>query len=167
MVRSVAGFFGMNGNVVFLNCMAVEGNPERANAREYLLIPLSKKVYIVMTEGAGPRSVVSLCDNIVTNEAGDYVIYVFCSRESGIGDRVREVFGDDSPVKTVVVGNRVEMYLKAADVVFSKFSLFGDGGEPSGIRRLGALKIAFSKAYRSAGTAITAAKRYLNSQTGR
>ncbi|MBP5312457.1 MAG: hypothetical protein J6112_06465 [Clostridia bacterium] len=151
----------MNGNNVFLNCMAEEGNPERISARDYLLIPLSKRVYIVLNDGSAPRSIISICENIIAKEQDDFVIYVFCGRESGIGDKIKETFGESSAVKAIIVGNKVEMYLKAADVIFSKFSLFSEQGKTVAYKPAGKTKIAFSKAYRSIGGAISAAKRFL------
>ncbi len=140
--------------------MAEEGNPDRIKAREYLLIPLSKKVYIIMPDGTGTRNLISACGRIIAKETGDFVIYVFCSRESGLCDLLPETFGEGSPVKPVVVGNRVEMYLKAADVIFSKVSLSGDPEGPFG-KASPSLKVAFSRTYRSMTTAAAAARRFL------
>ena len=143
----------MNGNTVFLRCMTCEDTPERVSAREYLLIPLSKTVYVVLTEGASPRAVVSICESVAGSVSGDFSIYVCCSRESGIGDVVREHFGENSPVRPIVIGNKTGMYVSAADVIFSAYT--------EADRKPPMPEGTFSRVYRSIGAAITAAKKFI------
>lgn len=136
--------------------MASEDTPERVNAREYLLIPLSRTVYVVLAEGASPRSVVNICESILGDVRDDFSVYVCCGRGSGVSDLIKERFGEDSPVKTIVIGNRTGMYISAADVVFS-----ADTGAD---QRPPMSDGAFVKVYKSIGAAISAAKKFTASR---
>lgn len=109
-----------------------------------------------MTEGATSRSVISICESIAHGESGDLAIYVFCSRESGLDDLIKETFGGDSPVKPVVIGNKTGMYISAADVIISANQNVAQDTSLS--------KAAFIKVYKRIGSAISAAKRFVNAK---
>ena len=88
-------------------------------ARNYLVIPQKRKVYLVLASGMSADSVREICDGIIRTEAGDFSVYCFVGRESEVRDTLGEYYGSGDKVRVVAFTEKINIYMEAADVVLS------------------------------------------------
>ena len=153
----------MKGKMIFINCKTAEGSTERKAARDYLVIPQTKRVYIVTPGEATARDVTAICRDIVRTETENFVVYVLTPRGSGLQETLREQFSGEPAVCPVVIGKKTETYLKAADVILTRASILTDPVDAAA--DVGdMLTTAYSKAYRSVSQAVLNAKLFLDTR---
>lgn len=155
----------MKGKMIFISCRGADGDSQRHIARDYLVIPQNRRVYIISRGDASDREIINICSDIVETETRDFVVYVLVSRDGPLKDSLRNAFPGNSPVRPVVAGRKTEVYINAADVILTKTNIArredaaGDIPKASVTKRISA---AYFSAYRSAKEAIRAAKLFLD-----
>ena len=157
----------MKGKMIFINCKTAEGSVERKAARDYLVIPQTKRVYIVTPGEATEKDVTGICRDILRTETENFVVYVLTPRGSGLPEALKENFSGEPAVRPVVIGKKTEMYLKAADVILTKASILTDPVDAAA--NVGdVITTAYTKAYRNVKLAVQNAKLFLDTrcQTG-
>jgi len=92
----------------------------KEEARNYLVIPSDKRLYLIMTGGIGCGNVLDLCSEILKDKGDDTAIYVLAGRNSDLLDRIRKRYGEDERVHAVAFTRKVNVYMSAADVLLSK-----------------------------------------------
>ena len=95
-------------------------DPEnREKARNFLVIPKSKKLFLIFSDNMTSDDVVLLCRSIRDNSSVNYYVFVVSSRESEMPHIIEKEFGDDLSIKSVTVSKRIGIFLQAADVTIS------------------------------------------------
>lgn len=92
----------------------------KQEARNYLVIGQDKTVILVMTGGVGCGHVSELCGKLLEKADAATCIYVLCGRNSDMKEKIDGEYGSDSRVHTVTFTKKVDLYMKAADVLITK-----------------------------------------------
>lgn len=92
----------------------------RQEARNYLVIDRDKTVILVMTGGVGCGHVSELCGKLLQKADARTCIYVLCGRNSDMKEQIDREYGGDDRVQTVTFTKKVNLYMKAADVLITK-----------------------------------------------
>ena len=92
----------------------------KAEARKALGLPAGAKVYLVMTGGIGCGDALSLCDSLLEVPDEDTLICVLAGRNNELMDQLNGKYGANGEVLTVPFTDRVNAYMRAADVLLSK-----------------------------------------------
>ena len=97
-----------------------DGALERKAARNYLVIPNNKRVYLILPDGMEERQVLELCGEILEMEDSDLIVYVFVQRGGALADMLRKAFPDRWAIQPIVIGSKANKFIYAADVVLTK-----------------------------------------------
>lgn len=89
-------------------------------ARSSLSIPQNKKIILIMTGGIGSGDAVTLCKELSNRVSDETLIYVLCGRNNDLKERIGKKFSQRSQVKAIAFTRKVNLYMKAADVLISK-----------------------------------------------
>lgn len=92
----------------------------KMEAREVLSIAQEEKVYLIMTGGVGCENMVSLCDEILSTAQDHSKILVMTGRNDHLNEKLRERYGETSPVRAIGFTEKVNLYMNASDVMISK-----------------------------------------------
>ena len=115
---------GIPSDHVFISGIPVDesfrDHPQRLEARCALGIPLSRKVFLVMTGGVGCENMESLCDQLLDNVSDDALILVLTGKNDALRDRLNEKYGNNPCFLTIGFTRQVPLYMAAADVMLSK-----------------------------------------------
>lgn len=90
------------------------------DARRRLSLPQDKKILVVMSGGAGCGKIVGLCRKLRRSPVGNACVCLFTGNNGKLKRKLTKRFGSDSRFRIVGFTNEVYLYLKAADLVFSK-----------------------------------------------
>lgn len=97
--------------------------PSRSEARNFLVIPKHKRVYLINTMGLKPAYVTDLCEYLTGLEKRDALIYVLADRESEIYEKLskklRKRLPDEPMLQTAAYSEKENFYISAADVVIN------------------------------------------------
>ena len=91
----------------------------RENARNYLVVPKKKQVFFINSAGIGKGMITDICSRI-KERTSDPAIYVAARRDDDFTERLKREFDGDQSVQIVAYTQRINVYLKAADAVFTK-----------------------------------------------
>lgn len=89
-------------------------------ARERLSLPAEKKIYLVMTGGAGCGHIGDLCQELREWEREDFLACVLVGKNDKMRDELDAQFGDDPRICPVGFTREVNVYMNAADVLITK-----------------------------------------------
>lgn len=89
-------------------------------AREILALPQDKKIFMVMSGGAGCGKIAKLTDALDKATDKDFRIYVFTGKNKRLTSCLSKRFGNNGKFRIVGFTNEINLYMKAADIVFSK-----------------------------------------------
>lgn len=92
----------------------------RKAARNYLMIPEDRRVYLVMSGGIGVSGLGELCDALSRAESGAYTAYVLTGRNSDMQETLQKRYGGDRHIQVITFTEKVNMYMEAANVLLSK-----------------------------------------------
>ena len=93
---------------------------ERGAARNYLVIPETKKVILVMTGGMSYSSVTGICDELLHGTDSGYAVYVIAGRNSDMKDSIDKRYSANPRIQGVTYTEKVNLYMNAADVMISR-----------------------------------------------
>lgn len=92
----------------------------RDEARRFLEIPESRKVYLVMSGGMGSGDLKNICDQFLIQETGDFTVYVLAGRNDSLRSKLQKRYQDNTQIQIVAFTDKVPWYMKAADVMITK-----------------------------------------------
>ena len=92
----------------------------KAAARNYLVIPHTRKVLLLMSGGIGCGHITELCDEVIRQMEGDYTAYVLVGRNTDLKEKVEERYKNADNIRAVTFTEKVDLYMNAADVMISK-----------------------------------------------
>lgn len=89
-------------------------------AKDCLGIPHDKKVVVVLSGGAGCGKILSLSQSLDKMLGDDHLVCVFTGRNDKLKVKMDKRFGSNDKFKIIEFTPDVSLYLKAADIAFSK-----------------------------------------------
>lgn len=92
----------------------------KAAARNYLVIPDDRKVYLFMTGGVSFENIRSLLDELLRSEDDDFVAFVLVSRGGDMKERLEQRYRENDRIRVITFTKKVSVYLECADVVLAE-----------------------------------------------
>ena len=92
----------------------------KAEAREALAIDAGKKMILVMTGGVGCGNSPLICAELLKSADADTVIYVLTARNAELKETLDKTYGADGRVVALPFTDKVNLYMRAADVLITK-----------------------------------------------
>ena len=92
----------------------------RQEARNYLVLEQDRQLILVMTGGVGCGNGSELCEKLLAHADERSCIQVLCGRNSEMKEKIDSAFARDPRVQTVTFTKKVDVYMKAADVLITK-----------------------------------------------
>lgn len=89
-------------------------------ARNYLIFPADKKMYLIMTGGLGCGNAMEMVATILKGKRGETAVYVLVGRNSDLKDLIQKKYKKDERVEAVTFTEKVNIYMSAADVLLTK-----------------------------------------------
>ena len=124
-----------------------DGGVERKSARNFLVIPKAKRVYLILPDGMATQQVLWLCREILSKEEEEPIVYVFVERGDALSDRLREEFRGQWAIQPIVIGSKATQFGYAADVILTRAGILSTAGLP-GAEDLGKWRILRSGNFR-------------------
>lgn len=91
----------------------------RETARNYLVIPKKKQIYMLNSSGIGRKMISEMCERL-TAPGGDCTVYIAARRDDETFERLQADHSGNPRVQVIAYTQKINVYLKAADVVFAK-----------------------------------------------
>ena len=113
----------MKNKLLIVSRNRESGLIEKKAARNYLVIPQHKKVYLIIPSDIESDVILSLCEEISENETGDYVTYIFVKRGSELSETLNSRFPDRKHFRPVVISKIKNMYVNSADIILTRAGL--------------------------------------------
>ena len=104
---------------LFTKSKLFQGSENRDKARNFLVIPKTKKLLLVFSDSMTAEDVILLCKSIKDGQQNNYYVFVISSRNSDIPSVINNEFGEDPAIKSVVVSKKIGIFLQAADATVS------------------------------------------------
>jgi len=92
----------------------------RKSARNYLVIPTDRLVYIVMSGGMGCGDLQKICDCFLEKACGDYVVYIFAGRNDDIYEKLRLRYQHNPKIQVIAFTDKIHYFMEAADAMITK-----------------------------------------------
>ena len=89
-------------------------------ARNYLVIPQDKRVYLFLAAGMSYENVRDICAGMLEAEDGSFILYVLLERDSEIRDRLGAKFAAEDSIRMITLTKKLNIYMQGADVVLTK-----------------------------------------------
>ncbi len=104
----------------FLLHYNTDSDAKKRSARNYLVISKDRRVYLVWASEFSFMTLTALCDELLKNETGNFIIYVLVERNSDLCESLRAYYAHVRPMQIVVMNEHVKTFIEAADVVLTK-----------------------------------------------
>ena len=89
-------------------------------ARNYLVIPQDKRVYLFLAAGMRFEEVRDICVEMLNTEDEGFLMYVLLPRDSEIKERLEQKFRSQDSIRMITLTKRLNLYMEGADVVLSR-----------------------------------------------
>ena len=99
---------------------AFSGQMGRQAARNYLVIPQSRRVYLIHCRGLSTGNIEDICDSLIREESHDYAVYLLVGREESKRDDLLAYYGTSGRINVITYTEKVNVYMEAADVMLAK-----------------------------------------------
>ena len=123
-LRNAKGIQDLSDGSVFVSGIPVRqrfgSDFSKKEARNYLIIPKSRRVYLILSQGMSRNTVIGVCDELIKSEAGDYAVYVLAERGSEILEKLSDRYACAQQMHIVTFTEKFSVYMKAADAVIAK-----------------------------------------------
>ena len=106
--------FGLPVPKAFRNTLGKYG------ARNYLVIPQDKRVYLFLAGGMSFEEVRDICVEMLDAEDEDFLLYVLLPRDSEIREKLGQLFFDENSIRVITLTKSLNIYMEGADVVMTK-----------------------------------------------
>ena len=92
----------------------------KAAARNYLVIPKNKRVYLLIPDGLEAADITRLCEELSRTEREEYLLYIPTPRCSVIRDKLMDYAEGSSNVRIITYTRRLNLYIESADAMLLK-----------------------------------------------
>ena len=89
-------------------------------ARNYLVIPQDKRVYLFLAAGMRFEEVRDICVEMLNAEDESFLMYVLLPRDSEIKERLEQKFRSEDSIRLITLTKRLNIYMEGADVVLTR-----------------------------------------------
>ena len=89
-------------------------------ARNYLVIPQDKRVYLFLAGGMCFEEVRDICVEMLDAEDESFLLYVLLPRDSEIKEQLEQKFRGEGSIRLITVTKSLNVYMEGADVVLTK-----------------------------------------------
>ena len=89
-------------------------------ARNYLVIPQDKRVYLFLAAGMRFEEVRDICVEMLSAEDESFLMYVLLPRDSEIKERLEQKFRSEDSIRMITLTKRLNIYMEGADVVLTR-----------------------------------------------
>lgn len=89
-------------------------------ARNYLVIPQDKRVYLFLAGGMSYEQVRDICVEMLSAEDKSFLLYVLLPRDSEIRDQLSDKFSADDSIRVITLTKKLNIYMEGADVVLTR-----------------------------------------------
>ena len=115
---------GLDGDRIFVTGIPVKKSFRehmgKAAARNYLVIPRNRRVYLLIPEGLELKDVERLCEELGRSEKEDYVLYIPTPRCSVLRDKLVEYSAGNSSIRIITYTRQLNLYIESADAMLLK-----------------------------------------------
>lgn len=115
---------GIGAEKLFNFGLPVPGGFRRAfgrwAARNYLVIPQDKRVYLFLAEGLPFEQVLNICVEMLDTENEDFLLYVLLPRDSELRERLTQKFAGEESIRLITVTKHLNLYMEGADAVLTR-----------------------------------------------
>ena len=92
----------------------------KAAARNYLVVPQKKRIYLIHCHGLSTGNVEDLCDGLLRDEGSDFSVWLLVGRDGDKRDNLLTYYAENPAVQVITYTEKVNVYMEAADVMLSK-----------------------------------------------
>lgn len=92
----------------------------KAAARNYLVIPGNKRVYLLISDGLELEVIEELCSELDKTEKNDYVMYIPTERNGAIRDELINYAEGNSHIQIITYTKKLNLYVESADALLLK-----------------------------------------------
>lgn len=89
-------------------------------ARNYLVIPQEKRVYLFLAGEMRYEEVRDICVGMLDTEDEDFLLYVLLPRDSEIKEPLEQKFRGENSIRVITLTKKLDIYMEGADVVLTK-----------------------------------------------
>jgi len=92
----------------------------KAAARNYLVIPKNRRIYLLIPEGLTYEVIIRLSEELSKAEKEDYVLYIPTARSSLYRDKLMEYAAGQEHIRIITYTKQLNLYLESADAMLLK-----------------------------------------------
>ena len=92
----------------------------KAAARNYLVIPKNRRIYLLIADGLSVDTILRLCEELSAAETQDYVLYIPTTRSSPLRDKLMQCSQKDTHVRIITYTKQLQLYFESADAMLLK-----------------------------------------------
>lgn len=89
-------------------------------ARNYLVIPQDKRVYLFLAGGMRYEDVLNICVEMLSEEDESFLLYVLLPRDSEIRERLSRKFSAETGIRVITLTKKLNIYMQGADAVLTR-----------------------------------------------
>ena len=112
---------GISGDKIFVTGIPVKKNFRerigKAAARNYLVIPRDRRIYLIIPDGLRAEDIAHLCKELSQSEREDHAVYIPTKRSSPDRDRLIELIGNDPHIRLITYTKQLNLYIESADAI--------------------------------------------------
>lgn len=92
----------------------------KENARNFLVLPHDKSIYLIDTKGMREKEVLELLDSLLKSGKKDFVSCVLVDRENERRENWQRRYAKCSGIRIITYTEKRNLYMEAADVLFAR-----------------------------------------------
>ncbi len=92
----------------------------KAAARNYLVIPRNRHIYLLIPDGLAYETIIRLCEELSEAEQEDFALYIPTPRCSTIRDQLIDYAERNSHIRIITYTTKLNLYLESADAMLLK-----------------------------------------------
>lgn len=93
---------------------------DKKAARNYLVIPENRRVYLLLSDGISYEEIRDVCDELLRTENENFLFYVFVSRGCEKGELLKRRYQTEERVQIITLNKKLSVYMESADVILTK-----------------------------------------------
>ena len=113
--------YGISSDKIYVTGIPVKKNFRerigKAAARNYLVIPKNRRIYLLMPEGLAPDEIARLCRELSQCEKEDHAVYIPMQRSSPDRDALLKLICGDAHIRLITYTKQLNLYIESADAI--------------------------------------------------
>ena len=112
---------GISADKIFVTGIPVKKNFRdrigKAAARNYLVIPRNRRIYLLIPDGLRTEEIAHLCRELSQSELEDHAVYIPTKRNSPDRDSLIKLIGTDPHIRLITYTKQLNLYIESADAI--------------------------------------------------